>query len=827
MLDFAVWNFICRLFWALPIILFPSLTCLADSEGTVPFTVKDSIEMVRLADPNLVNVGQVTPVFNMSSDGKHFVLVTSAGNLGNLKKESTLTLYNTQDVLEYVNGGASFPKAVSLIQLTKPISESSAKFETANEARIRRDAIRDVSWLNDNTVVFLGEFEGRPRQIYGVDIQTKEVTQYTDHPRSITTFEVDNETGRILFAATVPHYQDLYGKRSFVTGTKRILFIRDSIHGEDTNVHYQYHTMQMGQPDSVKKIGVAFSSVFDISLSPNGRWAVGITQNYTYGSEPLAKLLKKYSGYSALMPYAAEYNATYDDYTMGAENAQVWQYVVYDLENGSHKPLFDAPIVGASNNIKSKVVWNPDDGSVFLAMGFLPLSDVDDAERKRRSQLPAIIEYTLDSGEFVRVVDHQVSVRKNGKRMSFKGIKLLEDGILKVETRATKTAPGISHFQKVAGEWVAAPRAVVDSQGVPRKDLAKKNLAKRDKALLGDLELYVYQDLNTAPEVGGRDTATGYERIFTNLNPQFSNKSFGHAEAFRWEDKGGRQWLGGLLYPVGYEAGTRYPLVIQTHGFKDKAFLLDGIFGAGAVTPPYAAQMLANRGIMVLQFPDILSISVSREELLVHRAGAETAIDKLDKLGLIDRDKVGLVGYSRTGLYVGDLITYSDYKFAAAITSDSYSLSTQTYLAGFGSSSSNELFKLTEANPWGSTLDKWVERMPFLQTDKVRTPLRIEEYNSYGSGWWETYVFMRGQHKPVEHVIYPFGSHPPVDVLDQFVSMQGGVDWFDFWLNGRERTTPYTGTPETKEGLAEQYGRWRQLKDLQPESEAAALKARG
>jgi hypothetical protein len=41
-------------------------------------------------------------------------------------------------------------------------------------------------------------------------------------------------------------------------------------------------------------------------------------------------------------------------------------------------------------------------------------------------------------------------------------------------------------------------------------------------------------------------------------------------------------------------------------------------------------------------------------------------------------------------------------------------------------------------------------------------------------------------------------------------SQQGDVDWFDFWLNGHEDPDP------TK---ADQYIRWRELRNLQEENE--------
>ncbi len=41
---------------------------------------------------------------------------------------------------------------------------------------------------------------------------------------------------------------------------------------------------------------------------------------------------------------------------------------------------------------------------------------------------------------------------------------------------------------------------------------------------------------------------------------------------------------------------------------------------------------------------------------------------------------------------------------------------------------------------------------------------------------------------------------------DKMVLQQGNVDWFDFWLNGKEDSDP---------AKAEQYKRWREFRKLQ------------
>ena len=72
----------------------------------------------------------------------------------------------------------------------------------------------------------------------------------------------------------------------------------------------------------------------------------------------------------------------------------------------------------------------------------------------------------------------------------------------------------------------------------------------------------------------------------------------GQASVYKWKDKEGREWKGGLYKPGNYKSGQRYPLVIQTHGFGNQN-LDPPVFSEA-----FAARALAAKGIVVLQVED-------------------------------------------------------------------------------------------------------------------------------------------------------------------------------------------------------------------------------
>ena len=60
------------------------------------------------------------------------------------------------------------------------------------------------------------------------------------------------------------------------------------------------------------------------------------------------------------------------------------------------------------------------------------------------------------------------------------------------------------------------------------------------------------------------------------------------------------------------------------------------------------------------------AVVMSPDEWRLAQLGYERLIDSLDARGIIDRDRVGIVGWSRSGPYVGYTLTHSEYPFAAA-----------------------------------------------------------------------------------------------------------------------------------------------------------------
>lgn len=315
------------------------------------------------------------------------------------------------------------------------------------------------------------------------------------------------------------------------------------------------------------------------------------------------------------------------------------------------------------------------------------------------------------------------------------------------------------------------------------------------------------EGLNSPQKLYVEDERTKQKALLWDLNPQFEQLEFAKAEPICWKAKDSRVERGGLYLPVDYRAGERYPLVIQTHFFSKDTFIIDGPWSSA-----FAAQALAGRGIVVVQVAEFANHEEGRSLALTakeapHVMGVyEGLIDALDARGLIDRNRVGILGFSRTVYYVAYSLTHSNYPFAAATIEDGIDGGYFEYI--YSSEIAQEDNSIYGGPPFGNQLEQsWIRNAPGFNLDKVKAPVRIMTHGVAGAmSQWEWFAGLTALRKPVDLVILPnsrFGEHLLKKPWEQRASEEGTLDWFCFWLKNEEDPDP---------GKASQYQRWRALK---------------
>lgn len=315
------------------------------------------------------------------------------------------------------------------------------------------------------------------------------------------------------------------------------------------------------------------------------------------------------------------------------------------------------------------------------------------------------------------------------------------------------------------------------------------------------LRLSVSEGLNQPPVLIATNPATGKSREVFDPNPQLRDIELLPVEVLEWQDKHGRTVVGGLLKPAGLDPDRRYPLVIQTHGFTQDRF-----FKVGYSETANAGRALASRGIVVLQveepYPwDELPMDLSKVGMDVYLA----AIDDLTAKGIVDSKKVGISGYSATGMTAAVSIARAPERFAAAAIANADPLT----LTGYYSYVDSPLDGQTEeffmgAPPLGDGLQTWLEKSPSLSTDSIEAAVLVSATDPFHLlSLWDFYAALRYQKKPVELQFIRSGRHDLKKPLHRVAHQDLIVDWFDFWLNGHEDDDP------SKDG---QYKRWREMR---------------
>lgn len=254
-------------------------------------------------------------------------------------------------------------------------------------------------------------------------------------------------------------------------------------------------------------------------------------------------------------------------------------------------------------------------------------------------------------------------------------------------------------------------------------------------------------------------------RRLTHLNPQLNKYKLGEAQLVEWHSLDGALLKGALLLPPGYRKGVRYPLVVWVYsGDRGSEFVNRfGLADAG----PFNLQLLATRGYAVL-FPDIPEDPVA--PMLNIAKCVLPGINHLIKAGVVDPDRIGVIGQSYGGYSALALITQTK-RFKAAVEIDGAGNLIGVYGemdksgAAFGVSELEQGQGRMGGTPWQHR-ERYIENSPYFYLDRVETPVLIvqgaEDTTTAPFLADELFVALRRLGKEVEYAKYEGEGHSAV-----------------------------------------------------------------
>jgi dipeptidyl aminopeptidase/acylaminoacyl peptidase len=315
------------------------------------------------------------------------------------------------------------------------------------------------------------------------------------------------------------------------------------------------------------------------------------------------------------------------------------------------------------------------------------------------------------------------------------------------------------------GEDISIDRQLFASpvNGKPYTRITKKNGYKWgfDVSADGTRVTYIGTGYEQPYEIYQEYTKTGKVQKITNINDHLPRLPFAPIELIRWKSFDGLEIEGILAYPLNYQEGKRYPLVLELHGGPTGAFYRE--FSAGFINK---SQVFAAKGMAVLQVNVRGSSGRGKEFhfLNMRQLGgsdvrdALAGVDYLIEKRLADPDRLGVHGWSYGGYLTAMLISRTGRFKGAVVRAGALDI-----ISANASILSKGIFENFLGCEMWECEELWRDRSPVFHVGNITTPTLllhgdsdplISHYQSL-----ELYHYLKRKGVETQAVIYPRCGH--------------------------------------------------------------------
>ncbi len=270
--------------------------------------------------------------------------------------------------------------------------------------------------------------------------------------------------------------------------------------------------------------------------------------------------------------------------------------------------------------------------------------------------------------------------------------------------------------------------------------------------------------------------------VLTEHNKWLREYALADSEVVKWKSTDGTEIEGVLTKPVGYEAGRKYPFLVNPHG---------GPTGASLNSWNSTAQVMAANGYVVLQ-PNFRGSTGRGEKFAAANKNTwgkgdyedcMTGVEFAVQQGWADTDRLGALGWSYGGYMTFWMLTQTD-RFKAvspgAGLTNIYSMYSQNdiqrYLRWF----------FGDGSPWENT-DLYWDRSPMKYVKNVKTPTMIlhgqQDTRVPIAQAQEFYRALLERNVPVEFVVFPREGHGFTEPRHQMDRIRRYLSFFGKYLN--------------------------------------------
>ena len=287
-----------------------------------------------------------------------------------------------------------------------------------------------------------------------------------------------------------------------------------------------------------------------------------------------------------------------------------------------------------------------------------------------------------------------------------------------------------------------------------------------------------------APELYVLRTADGVPQRLTNFNSRFAAYEYPKSIELQWHAPDGQLNDGILTYPIGYQAGKRYPLVVYSHGGPEAASTED--FDVAEIGP--LRDLFAARGYLVFEpnYRGSDNLGNTHEHAIFRDPGAGpqsdviSGIRMLQKEGIVDDSRIAAVGHSYGGYMTAWLISHQHFWRCAVVADGAVDWTEEYELAGAGN------LAWTRDSLGGSPWDEQSAALyrtgsPMTYAGEITTPTLIisgtDDPTVPITESFALYHALQSRGVPVRFIGIPGAHHMPQDPVHLELYFRAIDDW--------------------------------------------------
>jgi len=309
--------------------------------------------------------------------------------------------------------------------------------------------------------------------------------------------------------------------------------------------------------------------------------------------------------------------------------------------------------------------------------------------------------------------------------------------------------------------------------------------------------------LFTVPDIQRMEDRSSWVQL-VDVNPQVSNMLLGEQLEVNWTSTDGKTVGGVLIYPVGYEEGERYPLIVAIHGGPAGADQLD--FNGG-----YNSQVYAGAGYVVLRpnyrgsvnYGNAHRTDIVGDYFTLGYDDIMTGVDYLIEEGIVDGDRMGALGWSAGGHWSNWILTHTD-RFKAI----SSGAGTMNWISMYAQSDvqRNRQFYIGDDFLY-ENFDTYWDQSPLKYIADASTPTMIHVVEGDprvpSPQSVELHMALKKLNVPTELFMYPGRTHGITQPRNRLVKAVSEKAWMDHYVRGIGNKFEWRQVLETLESESE------------------------